>query len=124
MAAAGFTAMHISGFVRLRSKLMWFIAAGPASNLCCTAIVVLFLRSDFGIPFNSYLSSALRLVGGASLFCFIASIVPYRSCNFSDGFRLCMILRGQCRSRRWYAVMGIGVLQRAGRKPRQWNAAG
>jgi hypothetical protein len=121
MASAGLTAMHISSFSRLHYKLMCFISAGPARDLLCAVVVIVLMRA--GVILDLHVSGAFRLFAGTSLFCFVTSILPYRGrCNFSDGFRLRMLLWPTFATRRWYAIMGIGMHQRTGYRPRDWNS--
>jgi hypothetical protein len=121
---SGFTAMHVASFVRLHRKLMLFIAAGPASNLICAIIAILLLRSPFSAGFGPYVTAAFRVFALVSVFAFGISILPYSTTSgyYSDGGRLRILLFPNVATRRWYAIIGIGIQRRAGRRARDWNS--
>lgn len=119
---AGLTAMHVSKILRLRRKLLVYVAAGPITNLLFV-LVGWGLTQNFAADFNIFFWSAIQPFSAACLLAFLASVIPYRSANgfFSDGARLRMLLRPDVETKRWYAIIGVGVQRRYGRRPREWN---
>ena len=119
---SGHTAMHVSGTLRLRRKLLVYVAAGPLTNL-------LFVFFGWGVTrnvaadLNILFWSAIQLFSAACLLAFFGSVIPYRSANgfFSDGARLRMLLLPNVETKRWYAIIGLGMQRRYGRRPREWN---
>ena len=120
--ALGFASMHVPSFFRLHHKLRVYIIGGPATNLLCGCVTAIVLQA-FSHQFNPYVWSALRLFAMTSFFSFAISILPYRTGNgyFTDGMRLKLLLFPTAATRRWYSILGIGIQQQAGRRPRDWN---
>jgi hypothetical protein len=118
----GFAAMHVPGFSRAHRKVAKFIAGGPATSLL-SALVAAMVLQLFSSGINPYLSSSMQLFAIASLFAFLISILPYRGASgyFTDGARLKMLLFPNAATKRWYALLGLGIQQRAGRRARDWN---
>src|SRR5919201_6731706 len=114
--------MHVRGFSGLHRKLWRFIFAGPSSNAVSAGLSIALLDIRV-ITFNPWASSALRLFAMVSMFCFITSLIPYRTSSgyFTDGARLKMLMFPTAATRRWYALLGVSVQQQAGRRPRDWN---
>jgi hypothetical protein len=118
----GFAAMHIRSCSRLRGKLAKFVAAGPGVNLVCAMVALLLVQFPQAMP-NFPMWSTAALFGIISLFFCVMSLLPVRVKGgyFTDGTRLLLLLRPSLETRRWYAIMGIGMQQQAGRRAREWN---
>ena len=118
----GFAAMHIRTFSRLRRNLAKFVFGGPANNLLCAAVATILVRMPSLIP-DMRLRSLLASFGVTSLFCGLLNRLPLRLSGgfYTDGARLLLLRKRSERVLRWYAIMGIGMQQRTGRRPREWN---
>jgi len=104
---SGLKAMHVSGILRLRRKLLVYVAAGPLTN----HLFVFFgggVTRNVAADLNIFFWSAIQLFSAACLLAFFGSVIPYRSANgfFSDGARLRMLLLPNVETKRWYAIIG------------------
>jgi len=118
----GYAAMHIRTCARLRRKLAKFVFAGPGANLVCGVLALTLVRTPRFLP-SVRVWSTLAPFGLISLFCCGISLLPIRSRGglYTDGTRLLLLRRASPETLRWYAIMGIGMQQQAGRRARDWN---
>ena len=97
----------------LAARAMAMIAAGPASNLACAAVVLLlpFAKGPFWGMFL-----LMSLVLG------IMNLIPLHAQSvISDGGRLLMLLRRRGEGERWLAVMKLGAEIHEGRMPESFS---
>jgi len=103
--------VHASG---LAARAMAMIAAGPASNLVCAALVLL-------LPFPK--GPFWGMFGAMSMVLGIVNLIPMRAQSvISDGGRLLMLLRRRGQGERWLALMKLGAEIHEGRMPESFSS--
>jgi hypothetical protein len=119
--ALGYAGMHIETVSRLRRRLLFFGAAGPAANLISGTLAALFvhnvpssLRTTWVVSFAAGFSVMSLLIG-------LLSLVPYGKTLRSDGARIWMLLNSYDRTRRWITAAALSSQQQKGVRPRHWK---
>ena len=116
MPAAGYAGMHIDSVLKLRRRMLFYVAGGPGANLLCALVAKPLLTYVFPTP--SYMRTTLGEFLLISLVLGLSSLIPW---SISDGSRIVMLLFARERARRWLCTVATGSLQRKGIRPRYWK---
>lgn len=114
-SSSGYAGMDVDTVLRLRRRLMLYIAAGPFANLITVPIALLFTNHRF--------SSFAGLLAIVSVLMSVFNLLPLpvSPASFTDGFRLATLLKDRTRTRRLLSIYAVGVQQRLGIPPKQWK---
>ncbi len=123
MPALGYAGMNVCQVRRLRSRLLIYIAAGPAANLISIPVIVPLVNYAFPWPSNTWVAALAARFAGISLLSALLSLVPFGfgSMVSSDGSRILMLATSRERARRWLNIIAIGGQQRNGVRPKEWR---
>ena len=114
-SSSGYASMDVDTVLRLRRRLMLYIAAGPAANLITVPIALLFTKHR--------LSSFAGLLAIISVLTSVFNLLPLpvSPASFTDGFRLATLLKDRTRTRRLLSIYAVGAQRRLGIPPKQWK---
>ena len=114
-SSSGYAIMDVDTVLRLRRRLMLYIAAGPAANLITVPIALLFT--------NHRLSSFAGLLAIISVLMSVFNLLPLpvSPASFTDGFRLATLLKDRTRTRRLLSIYAVGAQRRGGIRPKRWK---
>jgi hypothetical protein len=117
----GMAIMDIPLLPRLRKRLLFYVAAGPAANLICTTVSLLFMWVAV-VQHVALLRKAVVIFIGWSLFIGLVSLIPrhFRGLT-TDGAKLLILLRSPGRSRRWLSILALRRQLKANIRPHDWN---
>ena len=118
---SGFVAAVPRSTVRLRQRMIIFIAGGPiASLLAGGAILAFAVLTQRTLP--AWLHTQLSMVGACSLFLGIVNSIPRANRQFTtDGQRLRMLFRDSVESERYCTILLISAASHGGLRPREWD---
>jgi Zn-dependent protease len=121
LIASGYAGMDVDTVVRLRRRLLFFIAAGPAANLITVPIAVLFAHTFLATrPLLLSFANQLAMI---SILSAVLNLLPLPVTHglFSDGSRIAMLVRDRERTRRLLSIYAVGAQQRNGKRPESWK---
>jgi Zn-dependent protease len=114
-SSSGYAIMDVDTVLRLRRRLMLYIAAGPIANLITVPIALLFTNHRF--------SSFAALLTIISILMSVVNLLPLpvSPTLFTDGFRIATLLRDRERTRRLLSIYAVGAQRRNGKPPKTWK---
>jgi hypothetical protein len=114
-SSSGYAIMDVDTVLRLRRRLMLYIAAGPIANLITVPIALLFTNHRF--------SSFATLLAIISILMSVMNLLPLpvSPTLFTDGFRFATLLKDRTRTRRLLSIYALGAQRRNGIPPKQWK---
>lgn len=121
MTALGYAGMHVNRLLRLRRRMLVYIAAGPAANLLSVPTAVLIFNNAFPQMGNTWVATPVAQFAFISLLLSVLSLIPLRPALMSDGARIEMLLRSRDRSRRWLSIAAIGNASDKGMRAKNWK---
>jgi hypothetical protein len=95
MAAMGYAGRHVNRLQRLRRRLFFYIAAGPAANLLSVPAAVLVFNNAFPELGNTWLATPVAQFAFILLLLGVLSLIPRQSFLMTDGVRIGMLLRSR-----------------------------
>jgi Zn-dependent protease len=121
--ALGYASMHVGTVVRLRRRLLLFVAAGPVANLVTVPFAVLSSNHTF---FSATHRSSLSFAAQLTMISILLSVLnllplPVGPGLFTDGFRVATLLRDRERTRRLLSICAIGAQRQKGKLPKKWK---
>jgi hypothetical protein len=114
-SSSGYAIMDVDTVLRLRRRLMLYIAAGPIANLITVPIALLFTNHRF--------SSFATLLAIISILMSVMNLLPLpvSPTLFTDGFRFATLLKDRTRTRRLLSIYALGAQRRKGIPPKHWK---
>src|SRR6266478_6323146 len=121
MTALGYAGMQVNRLLRLRRRVLVYLAAGPMANLLAVPAAVLLFNHAFPQLGNTWVAIPVAQFAFISLLLGVLSLIPRQSALMSDGARIEMLLRSHDRSRRWLSIAALGNLYDNGIRARDWK---
>lgn len=120
-SVGGYATIQIDRICRLRKRLMFFIAGGPAASIL--SVVVIAVTVNVFDLHKSWLAAPAASVAFVCLWFGLVSLVPFSTQGYSsDGARLEMLITSRDKARRWFCLAALGNTHRRGKSPKLWNA--
>jgi hypothetical protein len=121
MSMGGYASIQIGRIYRLRRRLMFFIAGGPAANIL--SLVVAVVTVNWFDLHKSWLALPAECLAFVSVLFTLVSLLPLARPGYqTDGARLEMLLTSRDKSKRWFCLAALANQQRRGKPPKLWNA--
>jgi len=120
--ALGYAGMHVNRVLRLRRRLLIYVAGGPTANLLSAVVMILMLNNAFSVLRPTWVAVFAVQFAYISVAFAVLSLWPFWSSSRSDGARIAMLFRSRTRARRWLSIVAVRYLQNSGTRPRQWKS--
>jgi hypothetical protein len=119
-SATGYASIQIDRIYRLRRRLMFFVAGGPAASMLSVVVAVVIVNV-FDLH-KSWAATPAACLAFVSLLFALMSLFPMaRKGRWSDGARLEMLITSRDKTRRWFCLAALSNEYRRGRSPKLWN---
>lgn len=122
MLASGSAGMNVGTVLRLRRRLLIFVAGGPAANLLSIPATVLLVNHVFTGLGETRAGTLAAQFTVFSLIAGMVNLMPIQAGFLSDGARMEMLLRSRDRSRRWLSIAALANLHGDGTRARNWKS--
>jgi hypothetical protein len=117
----GYATIQIDRIYRLRKRLMFFIAGGPAASIL--SVVVIAVTVNVFDLHKSWLAAPAASLTFVCLLLSMVNLLPFSTRGYSsDGARLEMLITSRDKARRWFCLAALGNAHRRGRSPRLLNS--
>jgi hypothetical protein len=120
--ALGYAGIRVDRVLRLRRRLLIFIAAGPAANLLSIPSTVFVVNYAFPRLGDTWLATLAVEFVVVSLLLAIIGLVPFGSSPRTDGARIATLLGSKDGARRWMSSCAVTVQLNNGTRPREWKS--
>jgi hypothetical protein len=123
MTALGYAGMHVNRLLRLRRRLLIYLAAGSAANLLCVPATVLLINNAFPQLGTTWVVTSATQFVILSLILGVLSLIPLSSVAHSDGARIAMLIRSRDRARRWLSILALAHVHNQGIRAKLWKGS-